>query len=195
MKKLLVLIAFLAGITLSAQDRADVSLSGSVLNMSSATNNNITRMGDTSGGALGSFRFWATPRNGFEFNYGHATLTQSVTMGGSRTSVDSGMHEISGAYIFRPRATGHIQPFFGGGAAFLQFNPKKDAALSPTLQSQNKPGALYLAGIDYMFSRHLGVRAEFRGLVFAAPSFMNEMFRSNTMHHTSEPTFGIVYRF
>ena len=195
MKRLVVLIVFLAGMTLSAQDRADVSLSGSVLSMSSASNNNITRMGDTSSGALGSFRFWATPRNGVELNYGHANLTQSITVAGSRTSIDSGMHEVSGAYIFRPKLTGHIQPFFGGGAAFLQFNPKKDTTLSPALQSQNKPGALYLAGIDYVFSRHLGVRAEFRGLLFAAPSFMNETFRSNTMHHTSEPTFGIVYRF
>jgi hypothetical protein len=32
------------------------------------------------------------------------------------------------------------------------------------------------------FSRHFPVRAEFRGLVFAAPTFMNETFRSNTMH-------------
>jgi hypothetical protein len=79
--------------------------------------------------------------------------------------------------------------------ALLQFNPKKNVSLSPALQPQNKPGLLYFAGIDYMLSQHFGARAEFIGLVFAAPSFINETFRSNTMQHTSEPTFGVVYRF
>ena len=195
MKMLMVVVAFLAGIiNLSAQDRADVSFSGSVLNMNSVTNNNITRGGRAAGGLLGSFRFWATPRNGFEFNYGHSNMTQTITAGLTKT-LDSGVHEVSGTYLFRPRTAGHLQPFFGGGAALLQFNPAKNAALSPAPQSQNKPGLLYVAGLDYMLDHHFGLRAEFRGLVFAAPSFMNETFRSTTMHHMSEPTFGIVYRF
>jgi len=46
-----------------------------------------------------------------------------------------------------------------------------------------------------MFNQRFGVRAQFRGLVFAAPSFMNETFRSNTTHHMAEPTFGFLYRF
>lgn len=62
MKKLIVLMACLAGISeLWAQDRADVSLSGSVLAMNSVSNHTITRLGATTGGALGSFRFWTTP--------------------------------------------------------------------------------------------------------------------------------------
>ena len=196
MKMLMVLIAFLAGtMNLSAQDRADLSLTGSMLSMNSVTNNNVTRGGRTAGGVLGSFRFWATPRNGLEFNYGHSNLTQTITAGLTKTSLDSGVHEVSGAYLFRPTTGGHLQPFFGAGAALVQFNPAKNAALTLVPQSQNKPGLLYVAGLDYMVNHHFGLRAEFRGLVFAAPSFMNETFRSNTMHHMSEPSFGIVYRF
>jgi len=195
MKKLMVLIAlFIGTLKVSAQDRADVSLSGSVLSMNPATNNNLTRSAGAAGGVLGSFRFWATPRNGFEFNYGHANLTQTILSGLTKTSLDSGMHEVSGAYLFRFRNAGHVQPFVGGGGALLQFNPNKNV-LTPAPQSQNKPGVLYVAGIDYMWTQHLGVRAEFRGLVFAAPSFMSETFRSNTMHNVSQPTFGVVYRF
>jgi opacity protein-like surface antigen len=196
MKTAMVLIAFLAGsMNLSAQDRADLSLSGSVLSMNSITNNNITRSGSTAGGVLGSFRFWATSRNGFELNYGHATMTQTISAGLTKTSLDSGVHEVSGAYLFRPRTAGHLQPFFGAGAALLQFNPAKNAAITPAPQSQNKPGLLYVAGFDYVVNPHFALRAEFRGLVFAAPSFINETFRSNTTHQMSEPTFGIVYRF
>lgn len=196
MKKLMMLIAFFAGMmNASAQDRADVSLNGSVLSMNTATNNNLTRSAGAVGGVLGSFRVWVTPRNGLEFNYAHANLTQTVASGLAKTSLDSGMHEVSGAYVFRLRTAGRVQPFIAGGGALLQFNPKKNVSLSPAPQSQNKPGLLYEVGIDYMWSQHLGARAEFRGLVFAAPSFMSETFRSNTMHHMSQPTFGLVYRF
>lgn len=189
-------IAILCGITnVWAQDRVDVSLNGSALSMSSNSNNGITRDSKATGGFLASFRFWATPRNGFEINYGHANDTQTVTTAAGKTSLDSGVHEVSGAYVLRLRSASRVQPLFGGGAALLQFNPGKNPALSPIPQSQNKPGLLYMAGVDYMFNQRFGVRAQFRGLVFAAPSFMNETFRSNTTHHMAEPTFGFLYRF
>lgn len=195
MKKLIFLIALMGTTHLSAQERADVSLAGSVLSMSSATNANITRSANVSGGVLAAFRFWATPRNGIEFSYAHANFTHTVATGSVRTSLDSGMHEVSGAYLFRPRPFGQLQPFLGAGAALFQFNPKANASLSATPQSQNKPALLYVAGVDYMLSRHFAAQIQFRGLVCAAPSFMNETFRSNTTHNMSEPTFGFVYRF
>jgi opacity protein-like surface antigen len=182
-------------VNLTAQDRADVSLNGSMLSMSSATRNGITRESNITGGVLASFRFWVTSRNGFEFNYGHANDTQSVTAGGSKSSLDSGIHEISGLYMFRLRASHRIQPFLGAGAAFLQFNPGNNTVFGSLPQSQNKPGFLYTAGTDYMFNKHFGARLQFRGLVFAAPSYMVETFRSNTTHHMSEPTVGFVYHF
>ena len=194
MKKLIFLVVLMRTIHLSAQERADVSLAGSVLRMSSATNANITRSANASGGVIAAFRFWATPRNGIEFNYGHANFTQKAAIGPSTTSLDSGMHEVSGAYVFRPRTSGQLRPFFGVGAALLQFNPN-NTSLTPTPQSQNKTGLLYIGGIDYMLGRHLGAQIQFRGLVFAAPSFFNETFRSNTTHNMSQPTFGFVYRF
>ena len=196
MKNNLFLIVFVFGtINLSAQERVEASLNGSVLSLSSATNNGVTRAGRTAGGASGALRFWFTPSHGVEFNYGHANDTQQVTINGLKISLDSGVHEVSGAYIFRFRANPHVQPFFGAGAALLQFNPKKDQQLNPVPQSQNKPGLLYAAGVDYMFNPHFGMRVQFRGLVFAAPSFIVETFRSNTMHQMSEPTVGLVYRF
>ena len=196
MKKILFLIVFLSGtINLSAQERVEASLNGSVLSLNSATNNGVTRAGSIAGGASGALRFWFTPSHGVEFNYGHANDAQQVTINGAKISLDSGVHEVSGAYIFRLRSNPRVQPFFGAGAAFLQFNPKKDQQFNPVPQSQNKPGLLYTAGVDYMFNQHFGMRLQFRGLVFAASSFMVETFRSNTMHQMSEPTVGFVYRF
>jgi len=195
---IVLLMVILFGIlNLSAQDRADASLNGSVLSLNSATNNGITRASSTTGGVSASLRLWITARNGIEFNYGHANDTQEVTINGSKATLDTGIHEVSGLYVFRLTPSPRFRPFFGAGAALLQFNPKKDPLFifNPVPESQNKAGLVYTAGADYMFSQHVGVRLQFRGLVFAAPSFMIETFRSNTMHHLSEPTFGFVYHF
>jgi opacity protein-like surface antigen len=128
------------------------------------------------------------------FNYGHANSTRTITMGVTKTALESGVHEVTGAYLFQPNTAGHLHPFFGGGAGLLQFSPGMHAALSPAPQSQNKPGLLYVAGLDYTLDHHFDLRAEFRGLLFATPSFMNETFRSNTMHRMSATTFRVVYR-
>lgn len=197
MKKCLVLLAILlfGVVNLTAQSRPDVSLSGSILSMSTAAHNGLTRKGDLTGGVLASFRFWVTSRNGVEFDYGHASDTQSVTVNGSRFSLDSGIHEVSGLYLFRLKASQRFQPFIGAGATLLQFNPAHNYTFGSLPLSQNKPGFVYTAGTDYMFNKHFGARLQFRGLVFAAPSYMVETFRSNTTHHMSEPTFGFVYHF
>ena len=196
MKNILFLTVFLSGtMSLSAQERLDASVNGSVLSLNSATNNGVTRTAGAAGGASASLRLWFTPRNGVEFNYGHANNSQEVTINGAKVSLDARVHEVSGAYIFRLKLNPRIQSFFGAGAALLQFNPKKDQQFNPLPQSQNKPGLVYTAGVDYMFNQHLGMRMQFRGLVFAAPSFMVETFRSSTMHQMSEPTVGFVFRF
>jgi outer membrane protein W len=196
MKNILFLIIFLSGtMNLSAQERVEASLNASVLSLNLATNNGVTRDASVAGGGSGAIRFWLTPNHGVEFNYGHANDPQQATINGTKISLKAGVHEVSGAYIFRLRPSPRVQPFFGAGVALLQFNPKKDQQFNPVPQSQNKPGLLYTAGVDYMFNPHFGMRVQFRGLVFAAPSFIVEAFRSNTMHQMSEPTVGFVYRF
>jgi outer membrane immunogenic protein len=102
MKRLIMaLIAFLLGtMNLPAQDRADVSLNGSALVMSSATHDGITRDGSTTGGVLASFRFWVTPRNGFELNYGHANDTQTATTGSFKSSPLIPVSTRLAAYMF-----------------------------------------------------------------------------------------------
>lgn len=154
MKKCLVLLAILLSgvVNLTAQSRADVSLNGSILSMSNVTHNGVTRKGDLTGGVLASFRFWVTSRNGVEFDYGHATDMQRVTGNGSRFSLDSGVHEISGLYLFRLKASQRFQPFLAVGATLLQFNPAHSSTFGSLPRSQNKPGIVYTAGTDYMFS-------------------------------------------
>ena len=180
--------------TLTSAQSFDISLSGSALVTNSGTHNGAQRDIGATGGVLFSARWWATPRNGFVFNYGHANDSHKVAVTGLKQSLDSGMHEVTAAYAYRFNL-GKVQPFAIGGGGMLQFNPSKTASLSPEPQSQNKPTLLYGAGVDYFATEHFGAQFQLRGLVYAAPSFSNEAFRTNTMHNTLEPTVGLVLRF
>jgi len=188
------LILVLGMASLTAAQNFDVSLGGSGLITNSSTHNGAQRNISATGGVLFSGRWWVTPRNGLVFNYGHATNTQSVVANGVKQSLDSGMHEVTGSYEYR-FSLGKVEPFIGGGGGLLQFNPAKTASLNPTPNSQNKPALLYAAGADYYVTEHFGAQFQLRGLVYAAPSFSNEAFRTNTMHNTLEPTVGLVLRF
>jgi len=188
------LILLLSMPTLTSAQSFDISLSGSALVTNSGTHNGAQRDIGATGGVLFSARWWATPRNGFVFNYGHANDTQKVIVNGLKQSLESGMHEVTGAYEYRFNL-GRAQPFASGGGGLLQFNPTTTSSLSPAPQSQNKPTLLYGVGVDYFATEHFGVQFQLRGLVYAAPSFSNEAFRTNTMHNTLEPTIGLVLRF
>ena len=188
------LMLLLGAATMVTAQSFDISLSGSALVTNSSTHNGVKRDIGAAGGVLFSARWWVTPRNGLVFNYGHANDTQTVIANGAKQSVNAGMHEVTGAYAYRFNV-GKMQPFVTAGGGMMQFNPSKSASFSPALQSQNKPTLLYGAGVNYFATEHFGAQFQFRGLVYAAPSFNNEVFRSNTMHNTLEPTVGLVLRF
>ena len=188
------LMLLLSAPTLTSAQNFDVSVSGSALVTNSSTHNGVQRDIGATGGVLFSAGWWVSPKNGFVFNYAHANDTQKVIVNGLKQSLDSGMHEVTGAYEYRFNLGG-LQPFVSGGGGMLQFNPSKSASLSPTPKSQNKPTLLYGVGVDYFATEHFGVQFQLRGLVYAAPSFSSEAFRTNTMHNTLEPTVGLVLRF
>ena len=127
MKRTTVVALLFASIAACAQEniRADLTLSGLGIFTNSSTEKTFIRKADASGGLLFSLRYWPTRHNGFEFNYGHANHTETVTSGGFRNSLKTGLHEVTGAYVFRffPREE-TITPFVEVGGGIVQFNPR-----------------------------------------------------------------------
>jgi len=54
---------------------------------------------------------------------------------------------------------------------------------------------LYGVGADYVLAKHWSIRAEYRGLVYKAPSFNLAGLDTDSWAHTAQPSAGIVFRF
>jgi opacity protein-like surface antigen len=152
------------------------------------TQNGIQQSATNGAGVLATYRFFFNDHNGVELNYGHSQNTQNyVGLGG----VDSRSHEVSVAYVLRfpmKRWT----PFVLAGAGGLVFQPNK-FSLADT---QARAAGVYGGGADINLSRHVFVRAEYRGLIYNSPTFgLMALSGADRITHRAEPSIGFGYRF
>jgi hypothetical protein len=141
----------------------------------------------------------------------------SVTPANAR--VPASMHEFTGAYLVKsPISLLRLRPYGEVGLGDLVFvPPAAETALTyqtssqkpivpPPLRSiiavplnisaQNCFAGLYAIGIDApLWTRHLGVRLEYRGLAYKAPSFGSSFLHSNHSVLTQEPVASLYFKF
>ena len=82
----------------------------------------------------------------------------------------------------------------GGGG--LIFDPTGNFGDSvPGGSTQGRGAFLYGAGADHAFTRHLSLRAEYRGFVYKNPDFGLHALNTGSWAHTAQPSAGIVFHF
>ena len=167
--------------------RNDVAVQAFGSFVKSTTQNGVEQSATNSGGVLASYRFFFNEKNGVELNYGYSLNTQSY----SGQGVNSHSNEGSAAYIFRlPRR--HWSPFVLAGVGGLAFDPKGFAGAS----TQARASFVYGAGADFKLSKHVFVRAEYRGLVYNSPTFdLPDLNGLDRVTHRAEPSIGFGYSF
>jgi len=171
-----------------AKNEVSVQAFGSFVK--STTDNGVQNSATDSGGVLGSYRYFFNPHNGVEADYGYALNTQSYSSGGEALGVKSYSHEVSAAYMFR-MPMGKFRPFALAGVGALIFDPKDFAGAS----SQSRAAFVYGAGADFDVSRHIFMRAEYRGFVYNSPTFDLAGFAGlDRTTHRAEPSVGFGYR-
>ncbi len=162
-------------------------------------------------GALFTYHEQRSPWLGYKANLSYTRMTEKSSLvtqyfyGNPPSSgtyfqqlaVQSDLIELSGAYTAESPAKGRRLRLFsevGGGA--LLFNPNRgDAPVSKEFRAMGLAGV----GVDWRLTNHLGLRAEYRGLVTRypdwgpLPSFYHQTQRPLTL--ISEPTLSLVYRF
>ena len=176
--------------------KADISFNVNGLFPAHAENNGLAQSASSSAGVLASFRYSPSRFSTFEFNYGHSRDTQYFTNAGVQSSVHTGVHEVTGAYVLNfPWHTTRIQPFSLVGAGIMQFNPISSGTSVSGAQSQTKPAVLWGVGLNYDLSRHFSFRLQYRGLFYAGPNFNLASLKTDRWQPMSQPSFGIVYRF
>jgi opacity protein-like surface antigen len=60
---------------------------------------------------------------------------------------------------------------------------------------ETKATFVYGVGPQYAFTRHFSLRAEYRGLVYKAPSFNLAGLNTDSSTQIAQPSAGIVFRF
>ena len=176
--------------------KLDVSINVNGLFPRHSESTGLGQSASASAGVLASFRYSPARFATFEFNYGHARDTQYFTNAGVESSVHTGVHEVTGAYVLNlPWRSSRLQPFALVGGGIMQFNPISSGTSVWGTQSQAKPAVLWGAGVNYDLSRHFALRLQYRGLFYAGPDFKVASLKTDRWQPMSQPSFGIVYRF
>lgn len=150
------------------------------------------------------------PLAGYHVNFGYTRLTQNyerndgnvnpttgVTSGTfTRGSIPADMYEVSGTYVVkRPQLGRQYQPFAEAGGGVVIFAPT-----NPPYKgfSSYRASFVFGAGVEYRMGYHLGLRAEYRGLLYKYPDFgsvLTAVPTSKFFTVTSEPAISLIYRF
>jgi opacity protein-like surface antigen len=163
-----------------------------------------------SAGLLATFHQQIRPLVGYNINFGFNKLIENyqsqtgitnpgsgVTSGSyARGSIEANVFEISSAYVVKRHQLGsRFEPFADAGAGVLIFSP----TIAPfSGHSSYRAAFLFGGGVDYRINTHLGLRAEYRGLLYKYPDFAavtSTVPVSKFFTVTSEPTISFRYRF
>jgi opacity protein-like surface antigen len=159
--------------------------------VTTTTRNGVDNTATNSGGVLASYRYFFSKHHGVEGNYGYALNTQSYASAAGGAGIKTNSHEVSGAYVFRMPFRG-VTPFALAGAGALVFDPKD----FPGAGTQTRAAFVYGAGADLNFSRHIFMRAEYRGFVYSSPTYdLPALAGLDRVTHRAEPSVGFGYRF
>jgi outer membrane immunogenic protein len=186
----------LLSLTAAAQEvRSEVSVQGTGFFTKDASGNGIRDKATETGGVLIGYRYNITRWFAAEANYGYDRNTQTY-FGNSLARVQSNIHQITGSAVVKLPGFARIQPYVLVGGGGLLFDPTDNAGGTfAGATSQARGAFLYGGGADYAFTRHLSLRAEYRGFVYKAPNFTLAGLNTDTWTHTAQPSAGIVYRF
>jgi opacity protein-like surface antigen len=112
-------------------------------------------------------------------------------IGSTSARVQSNIHQISGSVMVKLPGFARIQPYALVGGGGLIFDPTDNAGSTfAGASSQARGGFLYEGGADYAFTRHLSLRAEYRGFVCKAPNFNLASLNTNAWTHIAQPSAG-----
>ena len=157
----------------------------------STTSDGVLASATNSGGVLVNYRRFFNIHNGIEVNYRYALNTQNFLSPSGESGIKTNSHEVSGAYVFHLPLK-RFTPFVLAGAGALIFDPKDFQGAN----SQTRAAFVYGGGADFNISRHLLMRAEYRGVVYNSPTYsLPSLDGTDRITHSAEPSIGFGYRF
>jgi len=189
-------VAALQSMTATAQEaRSEISVQGTGFFTKDSQGNGVQDHVTNAGGFLLGYRYNINRWLAAEVNYGYDRNTQTY-FGSGLGRVQSNVHQATGEAVVKLPSVLRLQPYALAGGGALMFDPTGNAGGSFSGATFEAKGAfVYGAGADYAFTKHLSLRAEYRGYVYKAPDFNLASLNTNAWTHTAQPSAGFVFRF
>jgi outer membrane immunogenic protein len=188
-------LALISTTAVAQENRSEISAQGTGFFTNDTRGNGVQDHATDTGGFLIGYRYNFNRWLAAEANYGYDRNTQ-VYFGSTPARVQSDIHQVTGAAVVKLPGFVRIQPYALAGGGVLVFNPTGSASASFAGASEQTRGTfLYGVGADYVLAKHWSIRAEYRGLVYKAPSFSLAGLNTDSWTHTAQPSAGIVFRF
>jgi hypothetical protein len=186
----------------AAGSRSQTDIGGSFYYaLTSATSGNGTQETPTNApGGMVELRHIANPFVGYEMTIGFNPADQAyapkagacgLTCTYAPTKITGNALEVALDYVVS-RKVGNMRAFAVGGLGFYIAIP---GATPFGNNTSIRPAYVYGGGVDYSFSPHLGIRAQFRGNMYKAPQTSAIYFATGAFTQSLEPMGGIFYRF
>ena len=177
------------------EQRSEVSIEGTGFLTHDSAGNGILDRATNTGGFLVGYRYNINRWLAAEANYGYDRNTQTY-FGSTFARVQTNVHQFTGSAVVKLPGLGRIQPFALAGGGALVFDPTGNSGGAFAGATSEARGTfLYGVGADYVLAKHWSVRAEYRGLVYKAPSFNLARLSTDSWTNVSQPSAGIVFRF
>jgi opacity protein-like surface antigen len=186
----------------SAQKGIDFALSGAGVFSKTTTSasGGVTDAPTKAVDVLGSVRYHIAKHHAFELNLGHLRNSQIFSVPPDTYRVTTSISEFSAAYVFTPLQGARFQPFLLAGGGALKFNVGNTYidGIQQNLGANSRTtlALLYGIGTDYHLWKAIGLRLQYRGLVYRNPDYgVPSRFFTGTRGHMAEPAAGIVVKF
>ena len=190
-------ILFTVG-AMAQENGSEISLQGTGFFTKDTSGQGIARTTTDTGGFQVGYRYNFNRWLAAEGDYGFDRNTEKYFGGGFGGSrVQANVHAVTGDVVIKlPVRLAGIRPYALAGGGGLIFNPTGNFGGSVAgASTQGKGAFLYGVGADYAFTRHLSLRAEYRGFVYKDPDFGLHALNTDSWAHTAQPSAGIVLHF
>ncbi len=196
----IMLAGFVIVLTLGAtaqENRSEISLQGTGFFTRDTSGQGVSRTTSDTGGFQVGYRYNINHWLAAEGNYGFDRNTQKYFGSFGEARVQTNVHAVTGDLVVKlPLPIRRISTYALAGGGGLIFDPTGNNRGSvPGVGTQGRSAFLYGAGADYALTRHLSLRAEYRGFVYKNPDFGLRPMNTESWTHTAQPSAGIVFRF
>lgn len=168
-----------------------ITVQGSGFFTKDSSGNGVKQNATDSGGLTIGYRYSLNRWLGVEGDYDYFSNSLKYFSSGDQTRIKTSANAITGAAVIKAPTFLSLKPYVLAGGGVMIFNPRDHTGGD----SQTRGTFVYGAGADYALTKHLAVRAQYRGFVYRAPDFELSTAKTDAWTHSAVPSAGLVWNF